>query len=433
MTGSITGYDRTIQQTSDKGYIVVGTIDGAGNAQANMWVTKLNATCNTAVRISGSSVVNVGSTIKLTGSPTTGTGKWTSSDPSVATVSSTGVVTGISNGFQTTITYTITESTCSAEASKLIRVEGNSAPVFESFFVDKAGYSPYTTQLSVTATDPDLDPLTYEWNFGDGSPKGTTPTVNHTFTTLLPSQTFIVTVKVSDNKGLSITGSFKVVVDYVGQLGCLKYAYYNNATLSGTPTKVVAANEIAFSAPNIDPKKPKINFISIRWDGSITPSVSGVYTFTVRADDGVQLFINNQLVIDKWLNQVSTRVYTTTVYLTKGKWTPIKVKYYQNTGPAELSLNWTVPNGTSKRMPFKACPITPVALSSTQIYAASGYKQGQKAVINWVSNATNADYFTVEKLDKNGDFDVLDKVNAQQNSPNSDKKYYTFTFARYES
>jgi PA14 domain/Secretion system C-terminal sorting domain/PKD domain/Bacterial Ig-like domain (group 2) len=427
LTGSITGLDRTIQQTSDKGYIIVGTIDGAGNAQGNIWVTKLNATCNTVVSISGSSVVNVGSKITLTGSPTTGTVTWTSSNPSVATVSSTGVVTGVAYGFDVTITYKVTEGSCTAEASKLIRVEGNSRPVFESFFVDKAGYSPYTTQLSVVAVDPDLDPLTYEWDFGDGSPKGTTPTVNHTFTTLLPSQTFIVTVKVSDNKGLSATGSFNVVVDYVGQLGCLKYAYYNNTTLSGTPAQVVAASEIAFSAPNIDPKRPKINNISIRWDGSIIPSVSGIYTFTVRADDGVQLFINNQLIIDKWLNQLSTRVYTATVYLTKGKWTPIKVKYYQNTGPAELSLNWTVPNGTSKRMPFKACPLGTTALSTTQIYAASGYKQGQKAVINWVSNAQNADYFTVEKLDKDGNFAVLDKVNAQQNSSNLENKYYSFT------
>jgi PA14 domain/Ricin-type beta-trefoil lectin domain-like/Secretion system C-terminal sorting domain len=385
-------------------------------------------------------------------------------------------------------------------------------------------------------------------------------------------------VKATDSKGLSVTGTFKVVVDYVGQLGCLKYEYYNNSTLSGTPTKVATANEIAFSA-KYDPKFPPINNISLRWTGSITPSLSGAYTFTVRADDGVRLYVNNQLVVDKWVNQLSTQVYTATVNLTQGKLTPIKVEYYQITAPAELSLNWTVPNGTSKRMPFNAClpapttvfdpakcytftavhsgkvleiaerstdngvniqqgtwgssrrqiwrikpidatynyimngysgkvmevsnslttnganiaqnansagdnqkwklvknsngaysltakrsglvaevkgslttsganvqqytsnagqnqqwtlaevgcPAGTVALSTVQIYAASGYKQGQKAVINWVSNATNADYFTVEKLDKNGNFDVLDKVNAQQNSNNSDNKYYTFT------
>ena len=48
------------------------------------------------------------------------------------------------------------------------------------------------------STDADLDPLTYDWDFGDGSPHGSGPTTSHTYTT---PGTFIATVTVSDSRG----------------------------------------------------------------------------------------------------------------------------------------------------------------------------------------------------------------------------------------
>ena len=46
-------------------------------------------------------------------------------------------------------------------------------------------------------------PLTYEWNFGDGSPLSNVANPAHTFTTAGTSPTqFTVTLKVTDNLGL---------------------------------------------------------------------------------------------------------------------------------------------------------------------------------------------------------------------------------------
>jgi Ricin-type beta-trefoil lectin domain-like/Secretion system C-terminal sorting domain len=73
------------------------------------------------------------------------------------------------------------------------------------------------------------------------------------------------------------------------------------------------------------------------------------------------------------------------------------------------------------------CPTGTVALLAAQIYTADGYREAHKALITWVSNAANADYFTVEKLDKNGNFETLDKINAKPISNVSDKNYYVFT------
>jgi len=68
-------------------------------------------TVNAAAYISGSSTVCVGGTTTLTGGPTGGS--WISSSTGIATVSSTGVVTGVAAGV-TTITYAYTPGGCIA-------------------------------------------------------------------------------------------------------------------------------------------------------------------------------------------------------------------------------------------------------------------------------------------------------------------------------
>lgn len=69
--------------------------------------------------ILGSSSVSVGSAITL--SINTGGGSWSSSNTAIATVGSTGIVTGISAGIDT-ISYTVTNACGSVVATKIIIV-----------------------------------------------------------------------------------------------------------------------------------------------------------------------------------------------------------------------------------------------------------------------------------------------------------------------
>ena len=73
------------------------------------------------------------------------------------------------------------------------------------------------------------------------------------------------------------------------------------------------------------------------------------------------------------------------------------------------------------------CPAGTTALDNAQIYTAEGYREGKKSILTWVSNAENADYFNVEKLDNNGNFTILDRKNAKPLSDFSTKNYYTYT------
>lgn len=65
---------------------------------------------------------------------------------------------------------------------------------------------------------------------------------------------------------------------------------------------------------------------------------SGNYTFTTTADDGVRLWIDGNLIIDNWVDGVSTQ--TASLPLNAGEHT-IKLEYYENTGTAQVKLSWT--------------------------------------------------------------------------------------------
>jgi glucose/arabinose dehydrogenase/PKD repeat protein len=75
----------------------------------------------------------------------------------------------------------------------------NRSPEAVADAVPTAGALPLTVQFSgASSTDADGDPLTYEWNFGDGSAPATGAQVSHTYT---QAGTFTATLRVSDGRG----------------------------------------------------------------------------------------------------------------------------------------------------------------------------------------------------------------------------------------
>jgi PA14 domain len=121
--------------------------------------------------------------------------------------------------------------------------------------------------------------------------------------------------------------------------------YYNNTNLSGIPPTVRddGAGFLSFNFGGDPPAGtcglPADNF-SARWTRMINfPLPRGVYRFTVTADDGVRLYVDGQLKIDAWVLQPPT-TYTADVILTAGAH-EIKLEYFEYTGGALISLNWT--------------------------------------------------------------------------------------------
>jgi uncharacterized protein YjdB len=111
-----------------------GVVTGVSAGTATFTFTNIATGCQSSptapvtvnappvVSITGSSTICVGSTSAL--SPTTG-GTWTSSDPTVATVTNAGVVTGISAG---TVTFTFTNSITGCASAPTSAVTVNALP-----------------------------------------------------------------------------------------------------------------------------------------------------------------------------------------------------------------------------------------------------------------------------------------------------------------
>ncbi|WP_158538963.1 PA14 domain-containing protein [Marinobacter vulgaris] len=87
---------------------------------------------------------------------------------------------------------------------------------------------------------------------------------------------------------------------------------------------------------------PNDNF-SIRWSGMFTaPHTSGTeqYEFTTLTDDGVRLYLDGHLVIDRWRGQSAT-AYSRTVTLAAQETIPVTMEYYEASGSTRAKLSIT--------------------------------------------------------------------------------------------
>lgn len=113
--------------------------------------------------------------------------------------------------------------------------------------------------------------------------------------------------------------------------------YYANPNLQGDPVQVRDDSIIDFDwglgapAENV----PADGF-SVRWTRQID-FVPGGYQFMVQVDDGVRVYINNQLVLDEW------KVTATATYDFQQRLdgpTEIRVEYFDAGGNATIRLQW---------------------------------------------------------------------------------------------
>ncbi|QFY14551.1 DUF1349 domain-containing protein [Nonomuraea phyllanthi] len=87
----------------------------------------------------------------------------------------------------------------------------NQRPVVTATATPATGVAPLKVDFEASATDPEGDPITYEWNFGvNGAPEPTTAEASYTYTA--PGN-YTAVVTVSDDKGASATAQVPVKVD----------------------------------------------------------------------------------------------------------------------------------------------------------------------------------------------------------------------------
>lgn len=157
-------------------------------------------------------------------------------------------------------------------------------------------------------------------------------------------------VKINFAQGLIIDGETNVIENNFlftnknQKTNGLNAEYFTNKDLKGKPAKVVVDNEVNFMWNDKGPFEdfPKDDF-SVRWTGYLKPDKSETFTFDVGSDDGVRLYIDDELVINDW----NDHAYLTNSYTKKliaGKLYKIKLEYYENGGGAIVKFGWRKPN-----------------------------------------------------------------------------------------
>ncbi len=88
---------------------------------------------------------------------------------------------------------------------------------------------------------------------------------------------------------------------------------------------------------------------SVRWVGLVQPRYSETYTFTTNTNDGVRLWVDDTLIIDKWINQ--SAAWTGTIALQADQKYDIQMDYYESTGTATAYLRWSSASQAKQTIP----------------------------------------------------------------------------------
>ncbi|MBN1400457.1 MAG: hypothetical protein JXA74_06450 [Anaerolineae bacterium] len=121
-----------------------------------------------------------------------------------------------------------------------------------------------------------------------------------------------------------------IITDWRGE-------YYANTSLSGSPSLIRNDRELRFDwgGESPDPGVP-VDYFSARWS-RIWRFSAGSYRFSVRADDGVRLWVAGDLLLDRWSEGYNDA--DADVYVPAGSH-EIVLEYFEAGGLAEVALDW---------------------------------------------------------------------------------------------
>jgi len=184
----------------------------------------------------------------------------------------------------------------------------------------------------------------------------------------------------------------------VGTLGTgtgLTGDYYNLANGTGnfvglpTLTRVDPTLDMNFGTGSPDPSIAA-DLFQVRWHGQVQPLYSDLYTFSTTTDDGARLWVNNQLLVNRWVNQAATAA-SGTIQLAANQKYDIVMEYYENTSVASVLLSWS-----STHQAPQAIPMTQLYPDASLVRPrlSTTLNNGTNLVLNW-SGTFNLESATV--------------------------------------
>jgi PKD repeat protein/glucose/arabinose dehydrogenase len=208
---------------------------------------------------------------------------------------------------------------------------------------------PLTVQFTDISNVP--SPTSWFWEFGDGQ-TSTEQHPSHTY----GSGIYDVRLTVTGANGPRVAEKLAYIGVGVDGLGG---AYFDNIDLTNLAlSRFDASVDFNWGGGSPDPAIGPDTF-SVRWTGQVQPDFSEPYTFYTQTDDGVRLWVNNQLVIDKWIDQGATEWSSPAIDLVAGQRYDVRMEYYENGGAAVSRLLWSSSSQAKTVIsPAHLCPVS---------------------------------------------------------------------------
>ena len=163
----------------------------------------------------------------------------------------------------------------------------------------------------------------------------------HEVTVIEGVKNLLPNANVRHEKGVEMKYFTYPAIDEKYFVGRIIAEYFDNVNLSGSPKYTKEETRIEYDWKSEGPKGIPVDNFSIRWTGKIKSPVSGKVKFGATVDDGVRLWLNNELIIDMWSGG-ARRLAEAEVILEKGKIYDFKMEYFDNGFWAYAQLGWNI-------------------------------------------------------------------------------------------
>lgn len=128
----------------------------------------------------------------------------------------------------------------------------------------------------------------------------------------------------------------------------LDVEYFNNLDFSGKPSYTTVEPGLSHYWHNLSPA-PGINIepFAARFSGTIRVSTSGLYEFSLIADNYGRLYLDGKLLLDNWSDKSTEITSTAQIYLEKGREIPVVSEYGKVSDFAGQRIKWRYVGGAS--------------------------------------------------------------------------------------
>ncbi len=151
-----------------------------------------------------------------------------------------------------------------------------------------------------------------------------------------------------------------------GEAG-LKGEYFSNEELKGTPALVRTDKHVHFDwgEGSFAPGEP-VDHFAIRWTGYFVPKETGDYKFYTSADDGVRLYVGDDIAIDDWLPHSQT-LDIATRHLEAGQAYKIRLEYFDSVSTAIVGF------GVTRAEAYVGRDTKPLAAKADAVIICAGF------------------------------------------------------------